>query len=174
MLRPAVLAALLTPLLATFGSAQAWQQYASPEEAGFSTQVLERTRQFGDSIGSGGVFIVYRGRVLAAWGDVGRKLQLHSARKSLTSALYGIAVAEGRIDLDATLGSLGIDDTTRLTPAEKSARVRHLIAARSGVFLPAAYAPADQDSVRPARGAHSTPLFEGHHRDRASHDDMRW
>lgn len=135
--------------------AQAWQQYASPEEAGFSSAMLERTRQIGDSLRSGGAFIVYRGHVLAAWGDVGRKLELHSVRKSLASAMIGLAVADRRIDLGATLASLSIDDTTRLTSTEKRATVRDLISARSGVYLPAAYAPADQDSTRPPRGAHA-------------------
>jgi len=142
---------LIAPLVAP--SAQAWQQYATPEEAGFSSAMLERTRHIGDSLRSGGGFIVYRGHVLAAWGDVSRKLELHSVRKSLTSAMMGIAVADRKVDLSATLASLGIDDTTRLTPVEKQATVRDLISARSGVFVPAAYAPADQDSTRPARGA---------------------
>jgi CubicO group peptidase (beta-lactamase class C family) len=144
--------ALLTAPSAA-STAQAWQQYATPEEAAFSSTMLERVRLIGDSLRSGGAFIVYRGHVLAAWGDVGRKLQLHSVRKSLTSALFGIAVAERKIDLAATIGSLGIDDTTHLTEAEKRATVRDIISARSGVYLPAAYAPADQDSTRPARGA---------------------
>ncbi|HEX9564248.1 MAG TPA: serine hydrolase [Gemmatimonadaceae bacterium] len=134
-------------------SAQAWRQYATPEDAGFSPASLDRTRLVGDSLRSGGAFIVYRGHVLAAWGDVGRKLELHSVRKSLTSALVGIAVAERRIDLAETLAALAIDDTARLTATEKQATVRDLISARSGVFLPAAYAPSDQDSTRPPRGA---------------------
>jgi CubicO group peptidase (beta-lactamase class C family) len=136
-------------------AAQAWQQYATAEEAGFSSARLDQTRRIADSLLSGGVFIVYRGHVLAAWGDVSRKLELHSVRKSLTSALIGTTVAERRIDLDATLRTLGIDDTTRLTDAEKTATVRDIISARSGVYLPAAYAPSNQDSTRPARGAHA-------------------
>lgn len=144
---------LVIPVRVT--TAQSWQQYATPEDAGFSSKALDRIRQMGDSLQSGGAFIVYKGHVLAAWGDVGRKLQLHSVRKSLTSALYGIAVADRKIDLKETLASLRIDDTTRLTEDEKRAMVRDIISARSGVFLPAAYAPADQDSVRPARGSHA-------------------
>lgn len=134
---------------------QAWQQYATAEEAGFSSAALERIRARGDSLRSAAVFVVYRGKVLAAWGDVARKLELHSMRKSITSALYGISVADGRIDLRTTLAELGIDDTTRLTSTERAATVGDLIAARSGVYLPAAYAGSDQDSTRPARGRHA-------------------
>ncbi|MEX2151968.1 MAG: serine hydrolase [Gemmatimonadaceae bacterium] len=137
----------------------AWRQYATAEEAGFSSVALDSARRVADSLGVGAVFVVYRGRVLAAWGDVSRKLHLHSVRKSLTSALYGIAVESKRIELSATLAQLGIDDTTRLSADEKAARVRDVIAARSGVYLPAAYAPADQDSTRPARGAHRAGTF---------------
>lgn len=148
-----VLTALLAPISAS--ASQAWRQYATPEEAGFSSAALARIHHIADSLRSGGVFIVYRGHVLAAWGDVGRRLQLHSVRKSLTSALFGLAVSDRKVDLAHTLISLGIDDTTRLTDAEKQATVRDIISARSGVFLPAAYAPADQDSTRPARGSHA-------------------
>ena len=96
---------------------------------------------------------VYRGHVIAAWGDVARELELHSVRKSLVSALYGVGIAEGKINLDATLSDLGVDDRTPLTAQEKQARVRDIISATSGVYLPAAYAGAEQDTERPARGS---------------------
>lgn len=130
-----------------------WRQYASPEAAGFSSAQLAAVGRSADSLLSGALMVVFRGHVLAAWGDVARKFQLHSVRKSLVSALYGTAVAEGKINLDATLADLGIDDTTPLTAVEKTARVRDIIAARSAVYLPAAYAPADQDEERPSRGS---------------------
>jgi CubicO group peptidase (beta-lactamase class C family) len=142
-------------LLSMTQAQQPWLQYAVPAEAGFSAAKLEAARQYADSVGSAAVMVVYRGHVLAAWGDVARKLQAHSVRKSLLSALYGIAAAEGKIDLDATLAELGVDDAPQpLTAQEKQAKVRHLIAARSGVYLPAAYAPSEQDDTRPARGSH--------------------
>ena len=131
-----------------------WRQYASPEAAGFSPAQLAAVGRYADSLGSGALMVVYRGHVLAAWGDVAREFQAHSVRKSLVSALYGATVGEGRIDLEATLADLGIDDTTPLTAVEKTARVRDLLAARSGVYLPAAYAPPDQDEERPVRGSH--------------------
>ncbi len=131
-----------------------WLRYASPAEAGFSAAALDSVRRYADSVQSGAVVAVYRGHVIAAWGDVARELELHSVRKSLVSGLYGTAVARGAVDLDATLAELGIDDATPLTSTEKGARVRDLLAARSGVYLGAAYAPSDQDEERPDRGAH--------------------
>ena len=166
--RPPVRAILLgTVLTAAAGSARAqcaapgfagpgtWRQYASPEEAGFSAGALEQARQRADSVQSAAVMAVYRGAVLVAWGDVERKLELHSVRKSLLSALMGQLAEAGGIDLDATLASLGVDDIQPLTTGERTARVRDLLAARSGVYLPAAYAPSDQDTERPARGAYA-------------------
>jgi hypothetical protein len=53
-------------------------------------------------------------------------------RKSLLSALYGIAVAEGKISLVSTLAELGIDDKPpSLTAAEKLATVHDLLMARN-------------------------------------------
>jgi CubicO group peptidase (beta-lactamase class C family) len=157
-MRAAIPLVLVTTLSAAPLAAQTqegWRQYASPDEAGFSAGELEAARVFADSVGSGAVLAVHRGRVLAAWGDVARRIPAHSVRKSLVSALYGIATAGGHVRLDATLGELGIDDDTRLSAGEKAATVRDVLSSRSGVYLPAAYAPAEQDETRPARGAHA-------------------
>jgi CubicO group peptidase (beta-lactamase class C family) len=137
----------------------AWLQYPSPEAAGFSPVQLAKAFQYADSVHSGAVMVVYRGSVVAAWGDVSRKLELHSVRKSLVSALFGIAADRKEINLDRTLGDLNISDHTALTPTESRARVRDLLAARSGVYLPAAYADASQDSARPVRGSHEPNSF---------------
>lgn len=142
------------PPAAAMGPDGGWLQYASPADAGFSGAALEATFGFADSVGSAAVMAVHRGRVLVAWGDVTREYRIHSVRKSLYSAMYGVALEKGLIDLDDTLAGLGIDDVDPLTEQEKSARVEHLIAARSGVYLPAAYAPSDQDEERPERGSH--------------------
>jgi CubicO group peptidase (beta-lactamase class C family) len=131
-----------------------WLEYADPAATGFDTAKLEAARTQADAMRSGAVIAVYRGRVFAAFGAVERNFMAHSVRKSLAGALYGIAVAERKLSMEATLADLGIDDEPALTPAEKQARVRDLIAARSGVYHGAAYAPAEQDTTRPARGSH--------------------
>jgi CubicO group peptidase (beta-lactamase class C family) len=135
--------------------ASGWLQYAAPESAGFSAERLDVARRYADSLRSGAVMVVQRGVVVAAWGDVARKLEVHSVRKNIVSALYGIAVDADEIDIDRTLGDLGITDREPLTPVERSARIRDLLAARSGVYLPAAYADASQDTERPPRGSHA-------------------
>jgi CubicO group peptidase (beta-lactamase class C family) len=92
--------------------------------------------------------------VVAAWGEIDRRFQTHSVRKSLISALIGIYVDEGKVDLSRTVGELGIDDKDGLTETEMKAKVFDLIRARSGVYHPAAKEPADMKAERPARGSH--------------------
>ena len=111
-----------------------WQQYAAPEEAGFSSAKLEQARNYAVEIGSAAVMAVYRGRVLAAWGNVEFPYKCHSVRKSFLSGLYGIYVSNKKIDMDKTLADLGIDDQPPLTDVEKSARISDMIKARSGVY----------------------------------------
>jgi CubicO group peptidase (beta-lactamase class C family) len=48
--------------------------------------------------------------------------------------LYGKYVKNGTINLNATLGELGITDHGGLLPAEQKAKVEHLLQARSGVY----------------------------------------
>jgi CubicO group peptidase (beta-lactamase class C family) len=154
-----VVAVVLAGAPATAQTQDGWEQYASPGEAGFSAERLAAVRSYADSVGSAAVMAVYRGRVLIAWGDVARKIPAHSVRKSMVSALYGTALTGDQLHLEATLAELGIDDHGGLTEGERTATVRDLISARSGVYLPAAYAPADQDSTRPARGSHQPGTY---------------
>lgn len=91
------------------------------------------------------------GETILSAGQVSRATSVASVRKSLISILYGIHAGEGRIDLDATLADLGIDDIEPLTPAEKRATVRDLLTSRSGIYHPSVY---DIDRDRPARGSH--------------------
>lgn len=137
-----------------------WTQLASPEQAGWSPQNLARIHEYIEEIGSTSVMIVQHGVVVAAWGDVAGKSKLYSCRKSLLNSLIGIAVAEGKINLDDSLEKLGIDDNKPpLTPAEKQATVRDLLEARSGVYHPATYETKEMQEKRPPRGAHAPGTF---------------
>lgn len=139
---------------ASSASSGPWLQYSDVRQAGFEEQVLRGVCERADSLRSGALMAVFRGHVILACGDVDRPFEAHSVRKSVVSGLYGVAVARREIDLDATLADFAIDERTPLTQAERSATVRQVISARSGVYLPAAYAPAGQDG-RPERGSHS-------------------
>jgi CubicO group peptidase (beta-lactamase class C family) len=137
----------------------AWQEATTPEELGWSSEKLARAKEYSEKIGSAAVMIVDDGIVVDTWGDITRRYQCHSMRKSLLSALYGIYVAEGKIDTSKTLDELGIDDQTPLTEAEKQATVADLLRARSGIYIPAAGEAPSMKALRPERGSHGPGTF---------------
>ncbi len=147
-----IVALIVALLLALSAGAQPLMEYANPAEAGFDAQTLAAARKDAEDAGSAAVIALYRGRVIAAWGAVDRNLLANSVRKSMTGALHGLAIADNKLSLDATLADLKIDDEPPLTATEKQARLRDLIAARSGVYHAAAYAGAD-GAERPERGS---------------------
>lgn len=139
--------------------AQPWEEL-DPMQSGWSTERLDIARNYSAGLKPTAVVIVQDGKVVASWGDIKRKVNVASVRKSLLSALYGIAVSEGHIDLSTTLAELGIDDKApALTETEKSATVRDLLMSRSGVYHPAAYETKDIKRKRPARGSHAPGTF---------------
>jgi CubicO group peptidase (beta-lactamase class C family) len=138
----------------------AWQQLASPEQSGWSAQGLAAVGDYLDQIGSSSAMVVQHGVIVKAWGDTEVRSNLHSCRKSLLDALIGIAVAQGKINLDDTLGTLGIDDEPpSLNEVEKQATVRQLLEARSGVYHAAAYETKHMAAERPSRGSHRPGEF---------------
>lgn len=104
--------------------------------------------------------IVDDGIVIDSWGDVDRNYHCHSMRKSLLSAMIGIYVDEGKIDLSKTMEDLGIDDhKPPLNAAEKQATIYDLIRARSGVYHPALGESRWMTESRPKRGSHAPGTY---------------
>ena len=136
-----------------------WESATSPEQFGWSSEKLTAAQKYSEKIGSVAVMIVDDGIVIDAWGDFTRNYMCHSMRKSLISALYGIYVADGKIDISKTLKELGIDDYTPLTEEEKQATVTDLLKARSGVYIPAADKSSGMKTLRPERGCHLPGTF---------------
>lgn len=158
-----VTSTLVLFLLASCAVAQnpqeTWEQYRTPEEAGWSSEKLKLARELYDSLDAAAFMVVYDGKVLISWGDVQRRFMCHSVRKSLLSALYGIHVDDGTTDLNKTLAELNIDDKSPLTATEKQATIRDLLKARSGVYHPAAYETQSMKARRPKRGSHLRDTF---------------
>lgn len=138
---------------------QHWQQFAAPEEAGFSSEKIAEAKAYYDSLNAASFLVIYDGKVLVSWGNVERRYMCHSVRKSLLSALYGIYFGDGVINLDKALADLNIDDKDTLTASEKEARIRDLLKARSGVYHSAAYETAGMKAIRPKRGSHKRDEF---------------
>jgi CubicO group peptidase (beta-lactamase class C family) len=131
-----------------------------PPARGWSAEKLETARRYAQEIGSSAVAVIHDGRLVARWGEVARRMNSHSVRKSLLSALYGIAADRNMIPLDATLQQLGIDDKPPpLSEEEKKATIRDLLKSRSGVYHTAAAETAAMQKRRPERGAHAPGTF---------------
>jgi CubicO group peptidase (beta-lactamase class C family) len=104
--------------------------------------------------------IVDDGDVVGQWGEVDRKWPCYAIRRGFLSALYGIAVGEGQIDLQKSLDQLGMDDLPpSLTTQEKQAIVLDLLKSRSGIYHPAATDTPEMKAHRPKRGSHPPGTF---------------
>jgi len=161
------LQAALLGLLLVAGTASAADRFPSaewdhvaPAEAGWSDQKLAVARAWSEQMHSTAVMIIHHGAVVAEWGDTVKRTELASVRKSLLSALIGIAVSEHKISLTNTLAELNIDDNPpSLTETEKQATVQMLLEARSGVYHAALYETAWMAEKRPPRGSHAPGTF---------------
>lgn len=139
---------------------QDWERLADPASQGWSVAKLKLARDYAATIPTTAVMIVQGGRVVDEWGDTTGRYNIHSIRKSFLSAMYGIHVADGCIDLTKTMGQLGVDDNEpSLTAVEKQATVHDLLKARSGVYHPALYETPQMKQARPARGSHAPGTF---------------
>jgi len=99
-----------------------------------------------------GLMVIRGGKVILKYGDTIETSYIASCRKSVLAMLYGKYVEEGIIDLNATIGELGIDDVQGLNPTEKKATVLDLITAKSGVYHPASNG-GDDSADAPKRGS---------------------
>ena len=144
-------------VLAAAAAAAPLRAAARPLVAGWSEIGLARFRQQARDLGVLGLVVVSGGQTLVSDGEVSRPLRIASIRKSILSALYGMI--EPLPDLDRTIGSLGIDDNTPLTELEKTATIRQLLQARSGIYIPSSAESPAMKAARPRRGSHPPGSF---------------
>jgi CubicO group peptidase (beta-lactamase class C family) len=112
---------------------------------------LNELRQTLYTLPTTSMVIVRGGKIAWTYGDITQVSYVASARKSILSILYGSQVSNGVIKLDWTLAELGIDDIDALRPIEKTATVRQILTATSGVYHPS-NSPGDGGD-RPVRGS---------------------
>jgi CubicO group peptidase (beta-lactamase class C family) len=137
-----------------------WGRAESAEALGYSSAGLAAAQEYAGTIDTAAVMIIVNGQILDEWGETARKFNVHSIRKSLLSALYGIYVAEGNIDLNLTMEQLGVDDNEpSLSEFEKTATIHDLLKARSGIYHPALYESASMAAARPQRHSHAPGTF---------------
>lgn len=95
--------------------------------------------------------VVHQGKIVYEYGRTASSYNIHSARKSIMSMLYGIAVSKGQASMSATVGGLGFDDNRGLSKVEKTATMQQLLEARSCVYHEAEYETEGMKSKRPVR-----------------------
>jgi CubicO group peptidase (beta-lactamase class C family) len=134
--------------------------HVQPAQSGWSSERLADVQSLSEQLHLTAFMAVHHGAIVAEWGDTAKRTELASVRKSLLSALIGIAVSERKISLTSTMAELGIDDNApSLTAIEKTATVRMLLQARSGIYHPALYETSAMAAARPARGSHAPGTF---------------
>lgn len=158
MLRPKFLILVVTVLLLNnFAYSQNpkenWEKYKNIEQSGFSREKLAIAKAYYDSLNSSSFLIIQNGRIVADWGDINRRFIIHSTRKGILNSIYGIYSENGTIDLNRTIGEIGITDKDSLSELEKSAKIIHLLKSRSGIYHKAAAEPSWVDDYRPERNS---------------------
>jgi CubicO group peptidase (beta-lactamase class C family) len=135
-----------------------WSRWSRPEDAGFRAEGLAEVARMAGELTTTSMMVVRGGRIAWSIGDIAEVSYLASARKSILSMLYGRYVENGTIDLDRTIGDIGIDDVQALLPIERTAKVRHLLTATSGVYHPQG-SPGGSTTGAPARGSQTPGAY---------------
>ncbi|UCG27191.1 MAG: serine hydrolase, partial [Bacteroidales bacterium] len=159
-MKPFLFQFILLQFLSILSSGQiigeTWTRYETPEDAGWSSNILEKTFR---SSNAASMMLIYDGKVVSAYGEYWRRFKCHSIRKSILNSLYGIHVEKGTIDLGKSLSDLNIKDIVSLTESEKSATIKDLLTSRSGVYIPSGQETSDMKDSRPERGTHPPGTF---------------
>ncbi len=127
-------------------------QATFPPADGWSEERLEEARRFAESSGVSAVVVLAEGRLVAEWGATDRRIDAHSVRKSLVSALLGGAVDQGLITTNKSLESLDVNDAPTLSGQERQATLADLLTSRSGIYRESVKNDTERD--RPQPGAH--------------------
>lgn len=124
------------------------QNYSPIEESGYTQEKLDSLESFiSNNMTTTGMVILKDGKLLFEYGDVQDLSYIASCRKSILSMLYGEYVENGTIDLNQTIGEIGIDEDKGLTPMEKSATVFDIINSRSGIFYEPVNPGSDDNNI---------------------------
>jgi CubicO group peptidase (beta-lactamase class C family) len=131
----------------------------TPEQAGYSSEKLQELKTFLKQSGSDSLLLVHDGKVFFEYGDIRKKILVHSVRKSLLNSLYGVYQQRGAIDLQQSMGELDVDDISPLSEQEKSTKLIDVLKSRSGIYHPAAAESESMAKSRPARSSHAPGEF---------------
>ena len=127
-------------------------QAIDTEALGYAAEGMEAVDRYVVAKSTHSMLVKVGGETLYQYGPQDELSYVASVRKSVLAMLYGPYVADGTIDLDATLEEIGIDDVGGLMPIERTATIRDLITARSGIYHPASNG-GDSSADAPPRGS---------------------
>ena len=115
---------------------ESFKRHTTLSESGYTQQRLDSLTNFlKNNLETTGMLILQDGKILYEYGDTKEVSFTASCRKSILSMLFCKYVEDGTIDLNQTIGELGIDEDKGLLDIEKSATIDHILNASSGVFL---------------------------------------
>ena len=125
-----------------------FEKHTSLTKTGFTQEKLDSLNNFiKKHLTTTSMVVLKDGKVLFEYGDVTEISFIASCRKSILSMLYGKYVENGIIDLNETIGEIGIDENVGLTEVEKAATVHDIINSRSGVSLKPVNAGYDKKNI---------------------------
>lgn len=131
-------------------SSKHWKIAKDAAAAGWSSEKLMEMEAKLYPMATTSMMIVQGDEVVYQYGNMSDVSYLASARKSILSMLFGRYVQDGKIDLDMTIGEVGIDEDDGLLPLEKTAKIKDLLTSSSGVYH-AAGSPGGNENT-PERG----------------------
>jgi hypothetical protein len=90
------------------------------------------------------IIIAKNNKIIYKYGNIKYNGYLASCRKSILAILFGLY----SIDINKTLGELGINDKLGLSKSELTANIKHLLTGRSGIYHPSSN---DDNENKPQR-----------------------
>jgi CubicO group peptidase (beta-lactamase class C family) len=112
---------------------------ATPASQGMDAEKLDQARAWLESHNSKSGVVIRHGRIVAEWyfggADRDSKFAAYSTTKSLSSMATGIAIADGKLALDHTVGKYFPDASPE---SKRTITVKHLLSMTSGVHNDAA------------------------------------
>lgn len=116
---------------------------ATPEQVGMDQAGLEEAQRYAQSAGGSGM-LVRRGRAVIRWGDQEKRYDIKSATKSFGATMLGVAIKDGKIELDAPARryhpTLGVPPQSNVqTHWLDEITIRHLATQTAGFEKPGGY-----------------------------------
>jgi len=125
-----------------------FEKHITLDGTGFSQPRLDSLNNYiKENLETTGMIILKDGKTVFEYGNLKELGYNASVRKSILSILYGKYVENGTIDLNQTIGEIGIDEDDGLLDIEKTATIDQIINARSGVFYQPANSGYDEDNI---------------------------